>query len=113
MGHLLLPCDTSQVSDGYHTFDELYNHRNLLFIAAMKTYPQLSWRARFHHDGTGEAGWWIGGMHLPTGDISYHLPDRFWQLLDAVTIETRERAPKWDGHTASEVLDRLRRWIED
>jgi hypothetical protein len=109
---LHLPCPIGQVSDGYHTFDELYQHRCLLFIALMRAHPSLAWRACSHEDGATEKGWWIGGMRLPTGDISYHLPERFWSLLDDSDIETRERAPHWDGHTGADVLDRLRRWLQ-
>ena len=102
---------TGQISDGYHTFDELYEHRCLLFLALMKAHPLLAWRARAHDDGSVQEGWWVAGMNLPTGPVSYHLPDRLWPLLDGTVIETRERAPKWDGHTSADVLDRLARWI--
>lgn len=106
-----MPTPTGQISDGYHTFDELYEHRCLLFLAVMKAHPQLAWRARAHDDGSVQEGWWVAGLNLPTGPISYHLPDRVWPLLDGTAIETRERAPKWDGHTSADVLDRLGRWI--
>lgn len=99
------------MSDGHHTFDELYQHRCLLFIALMKAYPQLAWRARRHDDGTIEEGWWVGGMNLPAGSISYHIPDRFWTLLDNAEVKTHDRAPAWDGHTSADVLNRLDRWL--
>jgi len=111
MPALTIPCPTSDVSDGYHTFGAVYDHRCLLFVALMKTHPALAWRSRLHEDGTCQPGWWVGGMHLPTGDISYHLPDAFWPLLDEVSIATLDRAHKRDGHTSAQVLDRLRRWI--
>lgn len=111
MPTLTIPCPTSEVSDGYHTFGELYEHRCLLFVALMKAHPKMAWRSRLHHDGSGEPGWWIGGLHLPTGDISYHLPDWAWPLLDGSGVTTLERAPKWDGHTSTDVLQRLRAWL--
>jgi hypothetical protein len=111
MPSLTITCPTSEVSDGYHTFGELYEHRCLLFLAVMKAHPGLSWRSRLHDDGSREPGWWAGGMHLPTGDVSYHLPDGLWPLLDSAGIATLERAPKWDGHNSAEVLKRLREWI--
>ncbi len=100
----------SQVSDGYHTFDELYEHRNLLFVALMRSYPALAWRARSHEDGAGFEGWFIAGMHLPTGDSSYHLPESLWLMLDGRGITTTDTAPAWDGHTAKDVIERLRAW---
>jgi hypothetical protein len=111
MPTLTIPCPTGQVSDGCHTFDELYEHRCLLFLALMKAHPHLAWRAHAHDDGSRQDGWWIAGMDFPTGPVSYHIPDRLWSLLDSTQIATRDRAPAWDGHTSSDVLDRLRDWV--
>ena len=97
-------------SDGYHTFKELYDHRIALFIALMKSHPEISWRANNHDDGTGIDNWFIAGMHLPAGDISYHLPATDWTKLDNVGIKTSNRSPKWDGHTPADVVSRLNSW---
>lgn len=107
---LLLPCPVGQVSDGYHTFDELYEHRCVLFVALLRAHPGMAWRARVHDDDSGEPGWWIGGLNLPQGTVSYHLPDRLWTLLDGSGAATLERAPRWDGHSSADVLERLRAW---
>lgn len=98
-----------QISDGYHTFDELYQHRCLLFIALMKAYPSLSWKSLKHEDGSSLEGWFIAGMHLPTGDITYHLPMEMWDM--ASNIQTFDTAPEWDGHDSGNVCDRLQAWI--
>lgn len=110
MGTLIVECDVSKVSDGYHTFEELYDHRCLLFVALMRGNPELSWRANHHYDGTKYDGWFLAGMHLPTGDISYHMPISTWEWLDGCGIVTSLRAPEWDGHTSSDVLRRLVAW---
>jgi hypothetical protein len=102
--------EKGQVSDGYHTFDELYDHRCHLFIALMRSNPGLSWRSKLHSDGTGYPSWFIAGMRLVSGDITYHLPLWMWSMLDGIT--THDRAPEWDGHTAADVLKRLREWNE-
>ncbi len=104
---LTLPCDVSGVSDGYHTFKELYEHRIRLFVALMRSHPGLSWRAREHDDGSAFDGWFIAGMCLPSGDITYHLPNRMWSVLDDGGIKTLTRAPRWDGHDSDDVLFRL------
>jgi hypothetical protein len=111
MPTLTVPCPAGQVSDGYHTFDDLYAHRGLLLVALMQAHPNLAWRSRRHDDGTSQAGWWLAGLRLPTGDISYHMPDALWPLLDAAPVATLDRAPKWDGHDSAEVLRRLHRWL--
>lgn len=110
MGLLKVECDTGKVSDGYHTFDELYEHRFHLFVALMRSNSWLSWRAKFHEDGTMHEGWFVAGMHLPAGDISYHLPNAMWGMLDGFNIEDRLYAPSWDGHNSVDVVKRLALW---
>lgn len=108
---LVLPCPTGQVSDGYHTFDELYDHRCLLFIALLNAHNHKpwAWRSLKHHDGSEWEGWFIAGLHLDSGDITYHLPTKYWDLCrNALTLDT---APEWDGHTSQDVLDRLKSHI--
>jgi hypothetical protein len=100
---------TENTSDGYHTFKELYAHRIALFIALAKSHADISWKAIKHDDGSSLEGWFIAGMHLPTGDISYHLPDNEWDRLD---VEALTNAPKWDGHTSDDVVQRINEWVE-
>lgn len=103
-----LPCNVSQVSDGYHTFEELYEHRNILFVAFLRAQEEnIGWRSSFHEDGTMFPGWFIAGLSLSTGMITYHLPVECWSLLDG-KVQTYERAPAWDGHAPADVLKRLR-----
>lgn len=104
--------DMGEVSDGYHTFNELYDHRCHLFVALMLAEPLMSWRSRKHADGSEWTGWFIAGMHIPSGDITYHLPETMWTLLDDELVTTYEKAPAWDGHTSVDVVKRLRTWIE-
>ena len=102
-------------SDGYHTFAELYEHRHHLFIALLASQPLMRpWRSRLHADGSSiDPGWFIAGMDLPTGPISYHLPSSLWGLLDNHDIPTLRKARPWDGYTADEVVARLHYWIAE
>ncbi|MBE9178686.1 hypothetical protein IQ268_08950 [Oculatella sp. LEGE 06141] len=109
-GSLIIPCETGKVSDGYHTFDELYEHRCLLFLALMRSHPHQSWKSRKHHDGSVFEGWFIAGLILPSGAVTYHLPDRMWNLCRCHEVEL---APEWDGHTSKDVIDRLTQWLGD
>jgi len=106
------------VSDGFHTFDELYEHRIILFIALCRkiseplpdSYSEEGievWRSRFHSDGSSYEGWFILGINKELGQqISYHLPLSKWEETDFA--ETLDKAPEWDGHTANDVLERLK-----
>lgn len=104
---------TGLISDGYHTFNELYEHRIILFIALCK-WLKLSvekehqpWRSLTHHDGSVFIDWFIMGIGKEKGkQITYHLPLSKWDETNFV--ETLEKAPKWDKHTPSDVLERLK-----
>lgn len=108
---ITLPCNVGSVSDGYHTFDELYDHRCHLMIALMLQMPAISWRADKNDDGEKWSGWFIAGINLPTGTITYHLPQWMWSMLEGVV--TFDVGPKWDGHTSKDVVKRLATWIEE
>jgi hypothetical protein len=106
--------DTNLISDGYHTFGELYEHRIVLFIALAKELLKRKakkipvWKSRQHDDGAEWAGWFIVGIGEAEGaQMTYHLPTSKWD--ECAFIPERERAPKWDGHTPSDVLERLKR----
>lgn len=103
--------ETGQVSDGYHTFGELYRHRMLLTAALFRDMgPQfLAHKSRLHSDGTCLDGYFVVMATLhPGGQISYHYPLEHWELFD---IPERERAAEWDGHTATDVAGRLERYL--
>jgi hypothetical protein len=111
IGDLKIECDVGNVSDGYHTYNELYAHRCALFAGLMKAYPELSWKSKQHEDGSKLKGWFIAGMHLPSGDITYHLPTKqFWSKLSYV--KELEFGEPWDGHTPNDVILRLLEWLE-
>lgn len=108
MGTLIVTCDTGKVSDGYHTFDELYEHRCWLFSALASTQQPYAWKSKQHHDGTSYDGWFIAGIDLDSGTITYHLPITMWHAFPGDILE---QAPEWDGHTSEIVLERLRVWV--
>jgi hypothetical protein len=98
------------VSDGCHTIGELYDHRHALFVALMKSNPGISWIANKHNDGTMFDGYFIAGMDLPTGQISYHLKAAYKIDLQGSEIKEYAEAPEWDGHSSKNVEHRLLQW---
>jgi len=92
-------------SDGYHTFNELYEHRHSLFIALTKAYKNCSWKSKFHSDGSMFDGWFIAGIATTYGQATYHIPMRLWDEFD---IDELPCAPPWDGHTADDVIKRIK-----
>lgn len=97
----------NQVSDGYHSFGELYDHRIMLFITLCRaTYG--SWRSLYHSDETKLEGWFIMGIGKNPGEqITYHIPEKYWK--ETSDILTLNKAPNWDGHNSADVLERLKK----
>ena len=91
------------VSDGYHTFKELYEHRHALFIALLSVIDN-AWKSLKHHDGSSFEGYFIAGIELKGKMISYHLPNELWAYVHATPLDF---APEWDGHTPADVVERL------
>ena len=111
MKTLHIPCDPGEISDGYHTFNDLYDHRCTLFLALMASNPALSWISAKHHDGSEWDGWFIAGMELPTGDVTYHLPNSMMGAAMQTGARVLDCGKEWDGHTAADVVKRLREWV--
>jgi hypothetical protein len=114
------------VSDGYHTMKELYEHRYRLYLALVKIYDNyitpygcniVCWKSKRHDDGTMFEGDFILGMTVTKPQfkadepaekfyITYHLPLKHWHLANVIELP---RAPQYDGHTPNDVLERLLR----
>ena len=93
------------MSDGYHTFNELYHHRAVLFSVICNLHPLCSWKAKKHHDGTMYDGMFIVGINTPEGQATYHYDiDPYWDMFK---VPEAEFAPDWDGHTADEAIRRI------
>lgn len=109
---LVLPCLAGETSDGAHSFNDLYKHRNLLFIGLLNLVKNGCWYSKQHYDGSAFDGWFICGVELEPGQqITYHLPNEYLPLCE-LSLQYREYAPQWDGHNAEDVLNRLTQWIE-
>ena len=96
---------TGETSDGYHTFNELYHHRAVLFSVIVANYKDRAWKSVRHHDGTMYDGMFIVGINTPDGQATYHYDiNPYWDMFDC---KVREFAPKWDGHTPAQAIERI------
>ena len=123
-----LPPDTkleriNELSDGYHTYDELYEFRKMYNAVLFKEWAShegwngqitpkynvhKSWR---HNDGElcFGGGWFIVSAMLPTGLISNHYKEEYWDLFQIPEVE--KALYEFDGHTPQDVLIRLKSLI--
>jgi len=95
-------------SDGYHTFNELYHHRAVLFSVIVSMFPDLSWKSKQHHDPENNPmyeGMFIVGINTPKGQATYHYDiDQYWNMFKCKELE---QAPEYDGHTPDEAIKRI------
>lgn len=118
--------DTNLVSDGYHTFGELYEARKCLNAALFNEWANQMWdfsvvpglsanshkydvhKSWRHHDGElcFGGGWFIVVAVLPTGQISYHYEAKDWDLFRIPEVEKAKY--EFDGHSSEDVLKRLK-----
>lgn len=94
--------NNDEVTDGYHTMAELYEHRHALFLAVCRAYN--GWKSLLHSDGTSIPDWFIAGVETREGMATYHLPIVWWSRFNVRELPT---APPWDGHTSEDVVKRL------
>lgn len=93
------------LSDGYHTFNELYHHRAILFMVVCKCFKQLAWKSKLHSDGTMFENMFIVGINTPDGQATYHYDiDPYWGLFDVKELDI---APEFDGHTPNDAINRI------
>lgn len=92
--------DIQQVTDGYHTFDELYHHRMYLFSIICNQNPEFARKSKLHDDGTMFDNYFIVWINGPEGDYSYHYHMDNWDMFK---VEEVDRAPEWDGHKPSDI----------
>lgn len=107
------------VSDWYHTFGELYEHRCALYVAFVNSCKELEdlciqynvpadyyvfKKSKLHFDWTSRDWWFILQWYIYWEQISYHLPMKYREVTKAFE---QEKADERDWHTSQDVLDRL------
>lgn len=119
------------ISDGYHTFKELYEFRMLYNAALFNEWSKTSdkkytayvkikdeyikayisnyavHKSWNHHDGEPcfGGGWFIVSAMLPTGLISNHYKAEYWDYFKVPEVE--KALFEFDGHTSEDVQKRL------
>ena len=116
--------DMGEITDGYHSFNELYYYRtlyNAAFFNSLAHYDDWtdgSWDVEFdvhkskkHSAGEEcfDGGWFIVMAELPTGQISNYYEMKYWDLFK---IPEKEVANVWDGHSPECAAERLKKYLE-
>ena len=102
-----------EFSDGYHTFNELYHHRAILFSVICNKFKKLAWKSLKHSDNDEPMydGMFIVGINTPQGPASYHYNiEPYWDLFDCKELP---KAPEWDLHTPDDAIKRIYSLVEN
>lgn len=93
---------SGELSDGYHTFNDLYYQRCILFATLVNQNKKISWKSYKHEDGElcFGGGWFIVGIDTPQGSYTYHYENKYWDLFQCKELECGKH---WDGHTSKDV----------
>lgn len=103
---------TKEISDGHHTFADLYGMRVEIFAALCRAYPEQSFVSYRHHDedndpigrfGNGED--FIAGINTPRGTVAMHFKKT--KLGAFAGINKVESAPPYDGYDQEEARLRI------
>ena len=99
------PCDDKgDISDGYHTFNQLYHQRAILFAVIINQNKDKAWKSYKHSDGKycfdSNGEWFIVGIDTPEGSYTYHYSKEYWDMFDCKELECGK---EWDGHTEEDV----------
>lgn len=100
-----------EVSDGWHTFSELYDFRKLynahLFNEWALSGKYEVYKSKKHYDGEVcfDGDMFIVVAILPEGQISNHYKLKDWDLFEIPEYEKSKY--EYDGHTPEDVLERL------
>ena len=104
--------NTGIISDGYHTFDELYEFRKVYNACLFNEWAILNkysvYKSRRHHDNKfcfDNNNYFIVCANLLEGHISNHYEMKDWELFK---IPIRDKAELFDGHTSGDVILRLK-----
>lgn len=94
--------NVEKMSDGYHTFADLYEQRLILSAALAKNNPH-AWKSKRHEDGSEpfDGGWFIMGFDTAEGCYTYHYELKDWDLFQCKELD---KGKPWDGHTSKDVL---------
>ena len=97
--------DIGDFSDGYHTFNELYHQRAILFATIVNQNADIAWKSLKHEDGQycfdSDGEWFIVGVDTPEGSYTYHYEtDKYWDMFQCKELPTGKH---WDGHTEEDV----------
>lgn len=106
-----------EVSDGYHTFKELYGIRHVLSLGAFGWLKSMGWHVEAvtgeHSDGSKMYdGWFMLGATDGINQVTFHLPLLYLNAAEAFAVKVEKPSFVYDGHTTADVMITLASMID-
>ncbi len=89
------------------SLDQVYFERNQLAQLVARMAGYLGWTATWRPSDAESSGWPTLFVQLPTGQISYHIPQ-----VEA-TVPLTWRPVAWDGHDDAEKYRRIDAFVKE
>ncbi len=102
--------NTKKIQIKHHTVEQLYTRIRTLLRLATALYPQLAFKSLRHYDEVNDSikafnDDFIVGVYTPMGPAAFHFKLEF--LNEFWHIPLQDNAPKYDGYTEDEGIQRL------
>lgn len=97
--------NTKNLCDKHYSIRELYNHRMVLFNILCQTYYHLAWKSKKHYEDEIFNDTFIAGINTKKGPATFHFKMEYFENFNIPEIE---KAPKYDGYSTDDVLNRLK-----
>lgn len=70
------------------------------FSIILNQNQDISWKSKYHSDGTMYDNYFICGIKTPEGQYTYHYHLDYW---DNFKVKELEYAPEYDGHKPEDI----------
>jgi hypothetical protein len=106
-----------EISDGHHTFGQLYNYRMLYNAMVCHMWAKSGdvevYKSRLHENGKvpfGDPDYFVVVAILPSGQISNHYRMKDWDKFNVVAYQKALHA--YDGHTPEDCEKRMEEYLK-
>ena len=102
--------DTKKIQIKYHSVGQLYTRSRTQLRLITALCPQLAFKSLRHYDEVNDSikafnDDFIVGVYTPMGPVAFHYKLEFLNEFSHITFQ--DNAPKYDGYTEDESMQRL------
>lgn len=96
--------DVNKISNGVHTYRELYDYCVGFFGIICNMNREVSWKSKVHSNGTIKDGYFIVGTETAEGQVTFECELCYWDSFDVIELEM---APKCGSDNSKQAIKAL------